>query len=142
MAEPSPEANASGSAAGDTADSAPVASQGSGSSTPSSPATDAASGTDRDLSNIQKIVADNRKPVRACYEKARKELPDLQGTLTITFVLDPNGAVKSAEPNQERSDIKNPDLVKCAIDVIKSLSFPKSPKGMETTVNYPYNFKP
>lgn len=100
------------------------------------------SGSERNLTAVQKLVSDNRKPVRECYEKARKELPDLKGTLTIKFVIDPEGNVKSAELNPERSDIKSPDVVNCAIATIKSLKFPPSAKGMETTVNYPYNFKP
>jgi hypothetical protein len=118
---------------------------GGGDADPASPPTGdsaPAGGSDRDLTQIQKLVSDNRKPVRACYDKARKELPDLKGTMTITFIIDPEGNVKSAELNPERSEVKSPDIVNCAISVIKSLKFAKSAKGMETTVNYPYTFKP
>lgn len=91
---------------------------------------------------IQKLVQDNRKPVRECYEKARKSLPDLEGMMTIHFVLDPEGKVKKAELNQERSQVKSPEVVNCAIDVIKKIKFPPSSRGMESTINYPFNFKP
>jgi len=89
---------------------------------------------------IQKLVQDNRKPIRACYDKALKELPDLAGTMTIHFVLDPEGKVKSAELNQERSEIKAPSLVKCAIAELKKIKFPPSSRGMESTINYPFSF--
>jgi TonB family protein len=115
-----------------------------GASASSAAAAEPSDSSDRDLTQIQAIVGSeqNRKPVRACYEKAQKELPELKGMMTIKFVLDPDGNVKTAELVPERSEIKSPDVAKCAIDVIKSLKFPKSSKGMETTVNYPYNFKP
>lgn len=91
---------------------------------------------------IQKVIVDNRKPFRDCYDKARKELPDLRGTMTLHFVLDPAGKVKQAELNVDRSDIKSPAVVDCAIAALKKLPFPESSRGMDTTVNYPFDFKP
>jgi hypothetical protein len=96
----------------------------------------------RTLEVIQKLVKDNRKPVRECYEKARKDLPTLQGDMIIHFVLDPDGKVKQIEVDQNRSTLKAPPVVDCAIKTIKGISFPPSSRGMETTVNYPYNFTP
>lgn len=96
----------------------------------------------RSTQTIQKTIIDNRKPFRACYDKARKDVPDLKGTLTIHFVLDPEGNVKKAELNLERSDIKSPAVADCAIAELKKLKFPPSSKGMDTTVNYPFDFKP
>lgn len=96
----------------------------------------------RTIEVIQKIVKDHRQPVRDCYDKARKDLPSLQGDMLIHFVLDPEGKVKTIELNQERSTLKNPDVVKCAISTIKSLTFPASSRGMESVVNYPFNFMP
>jgi TonB family protein len=91
---------------------------------------------------IQKVILDNRKQVRTCYDKAKKDLPGLEGTLTIHFVLDSEGAVKKAEVNLERSQIKNAELGECAIKELKKMKFPPSSRGMESTVNYPFNFKP
>jgi TonB family protein len=91
---------------------------------------------------IAGIVRDNRKPVRECFDKAKKNLPALSGTMTIHFVLDPDGKVKKAELNLERSEIKSPEVANCAIDVIKKIKFPPSSRGMESEVNYPFNFKP
>lgn len=96
----------------------------------------------RTLEVIQKLVKDNRKPVRECYEKARKDLPSLQGDMIIHFVLDPDGKVKQIELDQGRSTLKAPAVVDCAIKTIKGISFPPSSRGMETSVNYPYNFTP
>lgn len=95
----------------------------------------------RTMDVIAQIVKDNRKPVRDCFDKAKKELPDLKGSMTIHFVIDPDGKVKKAELNQERSEVKSPAVVDCAINVIKGIKFPVSSRGMDTTVNYPYDFK-
>ncbi|HWP05172.1 MAG TPA: AgmX/PglI C-terminal domain-containing protein [Polyangiaceae bacterium] len=96
----------------------------------------------RTIEVIQKIVKERRPEVRECYEKARKDIPSLQGDVIIHFVLDPEGKVKTIELNQERSTLKSPVVTDCAIKTIKSLKFPPSSRGMETNVNYPYNFMP
>jgi hypothetical protein len=96
----------------------------------------------RTVDVIAKIVKDNRQPVRDCYDKAQKDLPTLKGDMVIFFVLDPEGKVKKIELNQQSSTLKSPAVVDCAIKVIKGLNFPPSSRGMETTVNYPYNFNP
>lgn len=113
-----------------------------GDAKPATPA--AASGVEetRTIEVIQKIVKEHRPEVRECYEKARKDLPSLQGDLVIHFVLDPAGKVKVIEVNQERTTLKSPAVSDCAIKTIKGLTFPASSRGMETNVNYPYNFMP
>lgn len=91
---------------------------------------------------IRKVIMDRRDAFRTCYEKGKKELPTLQGNMTLHFTLDPEGKVKSAELNQERSDLKSPVVVDCSLAELKKIKFPPSSRGMETTVNYPFNFNP
>ena len=91
---------------------------------------------------IQQIVQDNRKGVRDCYDKAKKNLPTLAGTMTIHFVLDPDGKVSKAELNLERSEIKASEVANCAIEAIKKMKFPPSSRGMQSEINYPFSFKP
>jgi len=90
---------------------------------------------------VQKMVMEHRPTVRKCYEAALKELPGLQGDLVIHFVLDPEGKVKKAELNQEMSTLKSPKVTECAINVIKGIKFPPSSRGMQSEINYPFNFK-
>ncbi|RYZ07221.1 MAG: AgmX/PglI C-terminal domain-containing protein [Myxococcales bacterium] len=93
----------------------------------------------RTMDVIAQVVKENRKPVRDCFEKAKKELPDLKGDMVIHFVVDPEGKVKKAELNQERSTLKSSAVVDCAVKVIQGIKFPPSSRGMDTTVNYPFN---
>lgn len=90
---------------------------------------------------IAQVIRDNRQPFRDCYEKGKKKIPELEGTLTLYFVLSPKGEVKTAELNRERSDIVEPTVVDCAVAVLKTMKFPRSSRGMESTVNYPFDFK-
>jgi len=99
------------------------------------------SGELRTAEVIAQVIKDNRQPFRDCYEKGRKKIPELEGTLTLHFVLDPKGKVRHAELNRERSDIVEPEVVDCALGVLRGMQFPASSRGMETTVNYPFDFK-
>ena len=91
---------------------------------------------------IQETIKANRQPIRDCYDKGRKDLGDLKGTMMIKLMLDPEGAVKKAELVLDKSDIKAPAIVNCAIAELKKIKFPPSSRGMDTVVNYPFDFKP
>lgn len=134
--------SAPAAASGDGWEGESEATSGAPASDPAPATTDAKTEETRTIEVIQKIVKEQRKPVRECYEKARKDLPSLQGDMVIHFVLDPEGKVKTIELNEQRSTLKAPPVVDCAIKVIRGLSFPPSSRGMETNVNYPYNFMP
>ena len=139
---PADTASAPAAASGDGWEGESEAKSGAPASEPAPAAADAKAEETGTIEVIQKIVKEQRKPVRECYEKARKDLPTLQGDMIIHFVLDPEGKVKTIELNEQRSTLKAPPVVDCAIKVIKGLSFPPSSRGMETNVNYPYNFMP
>jgi hypothetical protein len=128
--------------AGEDAAKHPDAKPNAASDASPAPAADPKAPETRTMDVIRKLVMDNRKAARKCYEDARKDLKDLKGDVVIHFVLDPEGKVKSAELNQERSTLKSPAVSSCVIGVIKSIPFPKSSRGMETSTNYPFNFTP
>lgn len=112
-------------------------------SAPAAPAAEATTPKDaRGKDEIQRVVADNRDKVRACYDAALKENPGIQGDLVVTFVIDPAGNVKSAEVNWAESELHVPELDTCAVEIVKALKFPASSRGLESKVNYPFNFNP
>ena len=96
----------------------------------------------RGKEEIQRVVAANRDKVRACYDAALKENPGIAGDLVVSFVIDPAGQVKTAEVNWAESELHIPELDTCAVDVVKTLQFPPSSRGLESKVNYPFNFNP
>lgn len=90
---------------------------------------------------IRKLVKSKRESVSNCYKMAKEKNPTLGSRVAITFLLKPDGKLKSdPEVAANRSDITDPAVIKCAIDVIKSIDFPPHPKGMETTFTYPFGF--
>ena len=113
-----------------------------GSSGDDAPQVAGVKGEPRDVNTMGKIVIAYRGCVRRCYEKAREKLPNLKGDMTIKMVVTPKGKVKEAAVDMDRSDIFAPMVVDCAIDVLKQLNYGEHPEGMETTLNYPFNFKP
>lgn len=96
----------------------------------------------RGKEEIQRVIADNRAKVRACYDAALKTNPGIKGDLVIGFVIDPEGNVKTAEINWSESELHVPELDTCAVDAVKTFKFPPSSRGLESKVNYPFNFNP
>ena len=110
--------------------------------TPSTQPADPAASDTRSKAEIQRVVADNRHKVRACYDAALATNPGIKGDLVVGFVIAPDGTVKQAEVNWSESDLHVPELDTCAVDAIKTLQFPASSRGLESKVNFPFNFNP
>jgi TonB family protein len=96
----------------------------------------------RGKAEIQAVLATNRDKVRACYDAALKNNPGIHGDVVVAFVINPDGSVKNAEVNWSESEIHVPELDSCAVDVLRGLKFPPSSRGLESKVNYPFNFNP
>jgi TonB family protein len=91
---------------------------------------------------IRQTFQRNRPQARACFDEALKKHAGLKGNLTVSFTIDPKGAVKEASINTDRSDLAIPELNTCIIDVVRKIAFPPSSRGFESKGNYPYTFTP
>jgi TonB family protein len=96
----------------------------------------------RGKNEIQQVMVANRDKVRACYDSALAQNPGIEGDLVVSFVIDPHGDVKQAEVDWSHSDLHVPELDTCAADAVRSIKFPPSSRGLESKVNYPFNFHP
>jgi TonB family protein len=97
---------------------------------------------DRGLAEYQALVQSNRDKFRTCYDASLAAHPGIKGQVTLKFVLQPDGAVKEGGIEKSSSDITEEDLERCLMSVLKTLKFPKSKRGMESTIRYPFTFKP
>jgi hypothetical protein len=88
---------------------------------------------------IQRIVRQNFGRFRLCYENGMKNNPNLQGRVTVKFVIDRSGAV--AMTADGGSDIPDSGVVQCVVRGFGNLSFPQ-PEGGMVTVVYPIMFNP
>ena len=88
---------------------------------------------------IQRIVRQNFGRFRLCYENGMRNNPNLQGRVTVKFVIDRSGAV--AMTADGGSDIPDSAVVQCVVRGFGNLSFPQ-PEGGMVTVVYPIMFNP
>jgi outer membrane biosynthesis protein TonB len=96
----------------------------------------------RTIDVIRDVVNKNRDKVRQCFDALSREEKGSGGMLTIAFKIGPNGNVQDASLNAARSTLAQPRLVRCATRAFKSIEFPPSSRGFESTGNYPFKFKP
>jgi FHA domain len=88
---------------------------------------------------IQRIVRQNFGRFRLCYENGMRNNPNLQGRVTVKFVIDRSGAV--AMQADGGSDLPDQGVVQCVVRGFGNLSFPQ-PEGGMVTVVYPIMFNP
>ena len=113
-----------------------------GESGPKAPPGGSANEPGRSVKDIQTIIASRRDDARACYDKGLASHPGIEGDLTIKWKIDPEGNVTDAEVDSTKSQILEPTVGQCIIDIIKKIKFAPSPKGFESRANYPFNFHP
>jgi hypothetical protein len=94
--------------------------------------------------DIQVVVQAHRDEARACYDQAQSAHPDatMKGNLDIRWKIDPKGAVTEISVDDTKSDIHDPGVGKCVMDIIRAIHFSVSGKGFETHAHYPFNFNP
>lgn len=74
---------------------------------------------------------------RRCYERGLATDGALEGRVVVKFVIEKLGSVVQAEDGG--SDFRDPNVVRCVVDVIRTISFPRA-EGSFVTVVYPIVF--
>jgi hypothetical protein len=88
---------------------------------------------------IQRIVRQNFGRFRLCYENGLRNNPNLQGRVSVKFVIGRGGSVASTSDGG--SDLPDASVVGCVVRAFGNLSFPQ-PEGGLVTVVYPISFDP
>ena len=88
---------------------------------------------------IQRIVRQNAGRYIFCYQNALRNNPNLEGRVTVRFVIGRDGAVQVASDGG--SDIPDAGVRQCVVSSFANLSFPQPDNGMVTVV-YPLMFSP
>ncbi|HLK36350.1 MAG TPA: AgmX/PglI C-terminal domain-containing protein [Polyangiaceae bacterium] len=92
--------------------------------------------------DIRAIVVAHRDEARACYDRALKDHPGIEGDLVIQWTIDPKGSVTQVGIDTSRSQITEATVSACISDIIRRLKFAESAGGFETKAFYPFNFHP
>ena len=88
---------------------------------------------------IQSVVRSNFGRFRTCYETALKMDAKLQGNVTVSFHINPDGSVGNAK--DDGSTLPDVNAVQCVVEGFGRLAFPP-PQGGYVTVVYPIEFGP
>ena len=87
---------------------------------------------------IQRIVRQNFGRFRLCYENGLRNNPNLQGTVSVNFVIGTDGSVSNVGGGGGMPD---GGVVSCVTRAFYGLGFP-SPEGGVVKVSYPITFSP
>ncbi|RLB49373.1 MAG: hypothetical protein DRI90_24590, partial [Deltaproteobacteria bacterium] len=87
---------------------------------------------------IQRIVRQNFGRFRLCYENGLRSDPNLQGRVSVRFVINRDGSVSNVSGG---GDLSDSNVISCVTRAFYGLSFPQ-PEGGIVTVSYPIVFTP
>jgi hypothetical protein len=88
---------------------------------------------------IQRIVRQNFGRYTFCYQNGLRNNPNLEGRVTVRFVIARDGSVAIAADGG--SDIPDTAVRQCVVSSFSNLSFP-APENGTVTVVYPLTFHP
>lgn len=89
---------------------------------------------------IQRVIRQSFPRLRACYQKELAKKPELGGAMVTAFTISPQGTVSQVQVSQ--SNLQNPELNVCIVDVMRSLQFPPPEGGETIQVRYPLAMSP
>ncbi|MGZ3425154.1 MAG: AgmX/PglI C-terminal domain-containing protein [Polyangia bacterium] len=91
------------------------------------------------LQAVAEVVKQNRGGFRACFDKWSKSHKGVDGKVTLTFYLDPDGNLD--QPNADEKGFSAREVGACIEELARTLHYPKSPSGKFTRFTYPFDFK-
>ncbi len=89
---------------------------------------------------IEEGVRKRYPALTQCYEAAVAKDKTYAGKLQVRFGIEPSGLVKKPRLSPS-SELREPELVQCALRVFAGMLFPRSERGTET-VEYPLQLAP
>jgi hypothetical protein len=88
---------------------------------------------------VQRIVRQSFGRFRLCYEDGLRSDPQLEGRVSVKFVIDRQGGVSMAA--DAGSDLHDESVVSCVVRGFQALSFPAPESGIVTVI-YPLVLSP
>ncbi|HUT78727.1 MAG TPA: AgmX/PglI C-terminal domain-containing protein, partial [Polyangia bacterium] len=87
---------------------------------------------------IRRIVQRHMNEMKFCYERALAGRPDLEGRISVKFVITGSGGVQTAVI--ENSSVGNAAMEQCVVGAVRRWTFPKPADGGVVIVSYPFAF--
>ncbi len=89
---------------------------------------------------IRRIVRRHRNEVRHCYEQELTSQPDLEGRVTVRFIISNTGAVMASEVVPARTNMASSEVSGCVASAVRRWPFPQPENGGVVSVTYPFLF--
>ena len=97
-------------------------------------------GSDR-MQAMMDLVKANRDGFRKCFDLWGKKNPGQSGKIAFQFFLKPDGTLEKAAMKADEGDIHAVEIENCMIAFAKTLTYPKSGSGKDTTYTHRFEFK-
>lgn len=88
------------------------------------------------------LLSSKREGFRCCFEPWGRKNPGMRGKIGLKLEIKSDGTLTSATLDPTRTEVHDPGVEACIVDLAQQLSYPKSPSGKLTTFTYPFDFKP
>ncbi|WP_394835154.1 AgmX/PglI C-terminal domain-containing protein [Pendulispora rubella] len=85
---------------------------------------------------VRRVVEAHMGALRACYESEAQRNPNLRGGLSVSWQIDPTGAVPSA--SVASTTLSNARVEGCVVRQVRAWKFPTN--DSPTNVSYPFKF--
>ena len=85
---------------------------------------------------IRRVIRRHINEVKFCYEQQLNARPDLEGRVTVRFIISPTGAVQNSLVQD--SSLGNQQVESCVAAAVRRWTFPAPDGGGIVIVNYPF----
>ncbi len=95
------------------------------------------------IDRMQKVVealADRGDRFRCCFDLWQPpRTPNEPMRIMLVVVLEPNGDVRTATVDESHTTVRDEDMFWCIAEVARTTTYPASPTGKPTIVEYPFD---
>jgi len=91
-------------------------------------------------SSIRNVVREHRDEIGFCFAWQLHYHPELEGSVTMEFVIGPDGSVTDARVAEDA--LGDETVLRCFVGVTRRMQFTPPENGEEVTVRYPFHLSP
>jgi len=93
---------------------------------------------DLTVESVRQVMEKQFDKMKRCYLEALRKRSGLRGTVSIAFIIGPDGRI---EQKWMVSGLEDPDFDQCVLNLVSDLLFPKPADGKIVSVVYPVTFE-
>jgi pSer/pThr/pTyr-binding forkhead associated (FHA) protein/outer membrane biosynthesis protein TonB len=91
-----------------------------------------------DREAIRRVILNNKRAIRSCYERELQRQPNMYGKLVLQWNIEEKGKVTEAKVKS--SSLGSNKVAACIISRLRTWRFPEPPPGTIGQVSYPFVF--